>query len=175
MEVVVIDANNWGATLKARLTLCVLRLPGSRSLMSRRLFCLLLCGCWPRRHRRRRCSHQKPRPLSTGAGEVTDRNKNCSTIDYFALVCSIKSQKMSKKKCPSEIPKSIWHPQTSSFANSWKKICLLSQTTSLHDLPERTKLCCSLAIWWILGTQTHCMMGNSLCKPKNGKSNTMLL
>lgn len=53
--------------LRIPLTLCVLQLPGSRSPMSRRLFCLLSCGCWPRPRRLRRCSRRRPLRLSTGA------------------------------------------------------------------------------------------------------------
>lgn len=59
---------------KTSLTLCVSQLPGSHSLRSKRRFCLLSSGCWPRRRRRRRCSRQRLPRLSTGAGERKQRS-----------------------------------------------------------------------------------------------------
>lgn len=67
------------------LTLCVSQLPGSRSPRSRRRFCLLSSGCWPRRRTRRRCSRQRLPRLSTRAGERIQRSENNNSISARLL------------------------------------------------------------------------------------------
>lgn len=64
-----VKRKNYTAKQKLRLTRCVSLHPGSRSLPSRWLFCLLSHGHWPQLRTHRRYSRQRPRQLNTGAAK----------------------------------------------------------------------------------------------------------
>lgn len=102
--------------VKTSLTLCVSQLPGSHSLMSRQLFYLLLCGCWPQLHRRRRCSRRRPLRLSTGASEGDGEEKRlfkCINVSivltYLIFVYSTFLHKHSKDNVCKHIISMVWH------------------------------------------------------------------
>lgn len=84
--------------------------------MSRQLFYLLLCGCWPQLHRRRRCSRRRPLRLSTGASEGDGEEKRlfkCINVSivltYLIFVYSTFLHKHSKDNVCKHIISMVWH------------------------------------------------------------------